>query len=686
MRKRLTIGLEKRPLEPVEYSSMLNMPSPEKWGDSPPPAKGKNCFRLEKGEIRFEKLHMRIFPDRPILQKEVEDKVIGKLSDDIRRPILPTEIQPPAQRSRRSGISEEIEEYSHPGDSDAIRDDFFEQMRSLLYRIVAHSIIFLFLGSVELLPMLGVNLPDMFLPEKAPSVYLTLNLLLVGFSVFLCRHVYMSGFVSLLRLKLDGEAMLTISSTAVILHTIAELIYFVVARQPVHRVCGAPMVLALLVNDIGLMIMTRRVARNFKFVALRGMSMAAKLMGDDLAFDEVLHADHTRRSCVTYPVRTRFLEKYLKYSYEEDFYEQLCGRFTPYVIFIAAVAGIVGGIVSYKETGVWGGIYCLCATLVAGIPICRLMCLNIPMDMSAKRLLPKGAMLNGWAGADEFGTTDTLAVSSDMLFPHGTVRLLSAKAFGEAPLGRSVLYAASVVMAAGGPLAQIFEEMLDGHTDQLLTVDGIDYENELGVSGFIDSKPVLVGNREMLRMHGCAEPSRDYEHIIKSGQLRNLVYIAISGVPVAVLLVEYDSDYETVTAVQRMVENGVNLVVYTCDANVTKRLISQVYNIPMRFISIMSTHAGSHYDQLTHTILDKAPAVLATNGKLSALAEGITAARRSRPVLVFSAIIQMVCYGLGLSLVALLCCVAGSAAVLPSQIILLQAICVFATIVGIVYR
>ena len=135
-----------------------------------------------------------------------------------------------------------------------------------------------------------------------------------------------------------------------------------------------------------------------------------------------------------------------------------------------------------------------------------------------------------------------------------------------------------------------------------------------------------------------------------------------------------------------MVENGVNLVVYTCDANVTRQLISDTYNIPRRFISIMSTHSGSRYDRLTHTILDSAPAVLATNGRLSALADGITAAKRLRPLLVFSAIVQLVCYGLGLSLVVLLCCIAGSAAVMPAQIMLLQAICLAATLAGVFYR
>ncbi len=668
---------------------MYAMPTPTAWGELLMPAKTDNGFRLEKGNIAFVVLPLRIFPNRPILPPDREDNVIGKLDEDTRRPILPVVEQPPQsapRRHRRTPVKEEIVDYKNPGDSDVIRDELFDQLHTLTFRVFAEGFAVIFLGLIELLPMFGVRLPDMFLPDKAPALYLMFNLLLGGFCIVLCRRVYAGGFESIIKLKPDGEGMLTIACTAVMVDILAELVSFFVTRAPVHRVCAAPMAMALLVNDIGLLIMTRRVARNFRFVALRKMSMAANIIENDIEFDEIIHADHQSRYNVAYSVRTKFLENYLRYSYEEDFCEQLCSRITPYVIFVALAAGLFGGFASFEASGVWGGLYCLCAVLVAGVPICRILCLNIPMSLTCRRLLQRGAMLNGWVGADKFGSTDTLAVSSDMLFPRGTVKLLSAKAFGEAPLGRSMLYAASVILAAGGPLAQVFEDMLEGHYDQLLPAEGIDYENEMGVSGFVDSRPVLVGNRKMLELHGCYMPSRDYEHIITGGELRSLVYVAISGVTCAALLVEYSSDPVTVSSVQRMVENGVSLVVYTCDANVTRKLLSQIYNIPARLVTIMSTRSGSKYDRLTHVIMDKAPAILATNGTLSALANGITAAKRMRPLLVFSAIIQMVCYGLGLTLVALLCCIAGSSAVEPSQIMLLQTICLLATGVGIVYR
>lgn len=669
---------------------MLAMPTPVAWGGKTKPASQKGHLRLEKGEIRFEILHARIFPERPIYQKPVEDKVIGRLDKKIRRPILPPEEESPGLeprlRPQPCDDPRHIEDYSHPGDSDVIYSQLLEHIRSLSFRVLAGIIIAVFLGLIELLPMLGVPLPDMFLPDKAPAMYLAMNLGLCGFCAALCYRVIFGGFAALFR-RPDGDSAVAVATVAALVHMAAELIYYLTARQPVCRVFGAPVTLALLLNDIGLLLMARRVARNFRFVAVRGVKSAARMLGSDIKkFDELRHADRQQRSNIAYCVRAKFLSGYLRHAYEEDFCEQMFRRLTPFVIVPAALAAVIGGIVGAKDAGIWSAVYCFVAVLVVGIPASRMFCLNLPLGRVTELLLRRGAMLNGWACVDEFGRTDTLAVSSDVLFPEGSVRLLSLKAFGEEPLARSVQYAASVVMAAGGPLAQVFYQLIEGKRERLLPAEGIDYENEMGVSGFVESLPVLVGNRMMLKTHGCAMPSKDYEHLLTGGDNRNLVYIAISGVPCAVMLVKYSADGDTIHSVQRMIESGVSLVVYTCDANVTAKMLARIYNVPQRYITMLSTRTGSEYDRLTHVIRDSSPAVLASDGTMRALADAVTASRRLHLQLHFATVIQLVAYGLMLLLTTLLCCLSGSTGISPAQIMLLQLVCLAAAAISTAKR
>lgn len=668
---------------------MLAMPTPVAWGDKAKPATGRGRFRLEKGEIFFEVLHARIFPERPIYRRPVEDKVIGSLSEDIRRPILPAQEESPGLDTAAPDAEptgREIADYSRPGDADAIFSELLDQIRTLNFRLIAGGMITLFLGLIELLPMFGLTMPDMLTPERAPIVYLSINLALGGFCAFLCRRVMIGGFSAMIRRRPDGDSVTAAACTAVLLHTAVELIVYIITREPVGRVCCAPMTLALLLNDAGLLAMARRVARSFRFVTVRGVKSAARLVGDDMSFDEIMHADRQHRTRVAYCVRAKFLSHYLGFAYEEDFCEQMFRRLTPYVLLPVAIAAVVGGIVGAPKHGVWSAIYCLCAALCVSIPSCRLLCLNLPLGRVSKRLLRHGAMLNGWAAVDEFGRTDTLAVASETLFPRGSVRLLSIKPLGEEPVTRTVRYAASVVLAAGGPLAQVFEELLEGRRDRVLPAEGIDYENEMGVSGFVESLPVLVGNRRMLKAHGCELPSKDYESLLTGGDNRSLVYIAISGVPCAVLLVKYSADAETIHAVQQMAEAGVSLVVYTCDANVTARMLSRIYCIPPRCITMLSTRTGSEYDRLTHVIRDSSPAVLATDGSMRALAESMTAARRLHVQLTLATILQTVTYGLMLTLTTLLCCLSGSGGISPAQLMLLELLCLIPALVPTLRR
>ncbi len=688
----LTIGKNKKRKPAVNVRSMLAMPTPTGWGDKAQPARQRGNMRLEKGEIAFERINVRLFVDRPVLPEPLEDRVIEQMGADTRRPVLPVVEQSPYpeppdfRASPYRHVDEEISDYTRPGDSDAICSELREQIRTISFRMLVCTISVLFLGSIELLPEFGVTLPDMFMPDKAPLIYLGFNLFFLIFCGALCCNIIFGGIKNLAAKRIDGEALLSLGYCAVVLQTAAQTVACLIERQPVCGVCGAPAIAALLLNDLGLLMMVRRVARNFRFVALKGVRRAARIVGDGMEFDEILHADRNTHSRVTYTVRAKFLAGYLRFAYEEDYCEQQLARIAPYVLPAALASGIIGGIAGFGEWGVWGGISCFCTAITAGIPVCRLFCLNLPLERASKQLTRRGVMLNGWAAVDEFGGTDTLAVNSDALFPEGTVRLLSVKAFGEAPIDRSILYAASVVMASGGPLAQVFYSLLEERAQKLLPADGIGYENEMGVSGWVESLPVLVGNRSMLERHNVELPSRDYEQIIKNGKNRHLVYIAISGRPCAVMLVQYRADPDTADAVREMVSNGVNLVVYTTDANVTGELVSEIYGIPSRHVTMLSVRAGSEYDRLTHTILDRAPAVLCTVGRLSALADGISAAKRLRSMLRFNTLLQLVCFGLCVLLTVGLSFFSGCEAVSPGQVMLMQLMCLAVSLVSMLRR
>ena len=53
--------------------------------------------------------------------------------------------------------------------------------------------------------------------------------------------------------------------------------------------------------------------------------------------------------------------------------------------------------------------------------------------------------------------------------------------------------------------------VIENRTDILPAVDSLVYEQEMGLSGWVSGRRVLVGNRRLLENHGVDVPSRDYE-------------------------------------------------------------------------------------------------------------------------------------------------------------------------------
>ena len=679
--KRSFIGKRKTdrvPRYPVSVMSV--MPVPEAWGDRPKPSSAHGMLRLTRGEIAFERLPVQLVPTQPPPPPpDRKDTVIGRLNSDNQRDILPAEIENGPEPSWDGSYADE-DVLRDRIMTDRIRLGYIEQSKRITFRIVIEGMVGLFLTVIEMLPLFTKKLPVMFDPKQDPITYLVLSLVLSGFCAVLNRELIVSGFKKLFSGKPDSDTVMAGVCSLSLLHMISMLIWCIFVRLPVVRVCAAPMTLALLGNDIGLLYFTLRSARNFHFCALRSVRHSAMLVGRESHFDEIAAAGGSKRSNMVYTVRANHLSGYLDFASEEDFCEHMFSKISPYACFAAAASAVIGGLVSHSF---WGGFYCLCAVMTIGAPICRLICINAPISRASSYLVRKGAMLNGWAAIDEFGTAEVLTVNSEDLFPRGSVRLYSVKAYGSIPVDDAMIYAASVVTQAGGPLSQVFEDLIEQRSDILPEAFDIRYENEMGVSGWVNDRPVLVGNRKMLELHGCEIPSKDYERLISKDGTRSPVYIAVSGNLAAVMLVDYHPTESTIEPVRKLVEGGVTLVIYTCDPNVTTEQISSIYGIPRRYISVLSTKAGSVYDELTHTVRDSAPAVLATDGRLSALAIGIGACRKLKGLLTMSTFLQLACYILGLMLVVFLCLFTGAEGSEPSKLIIMQLVYIIAALVPV---
>ena len=312
-----------------------------------------------------------------------------------------------------------------------------------------------------------------------------------------------------------------------------------------------------------------------------------------------------------------------------------------------AVAAFIG------QGGMGKAVTALAATVCLACPAGALIAVNAPLLRAAKRSLRRGAMLTGWRAVKDFGHVHALAVDALELFPSESVLLHGIKTFSGTRIDEAIMDAAAVSISAGGPLSSVFRRVIEDKVDILQEVDTLVYEQDMGLSGWVGGRRVLVGNRRLLENHGVDVPSRDYESRYAKEE-RKLVYLSIAGELSAMFVISYLGDESIGKAVRMLGKEGITLLVRTCDPNITEELICDAFGLDSYYLEVMGAAAGRAYDRLIKEETGEEEAVLASNGRLEGMAAALAYCRRLRTGTYLAVATQLIGGVLGLALNAFL--------------------------------
>ena len=131
-----------------------------------------------------------------------------------------------------------------------------------------------------------------------------------------------------------------------------------------------------------------------------------------------------------------------------------------------------------------------------------------PMLRAAKRALRHGAMIVGWRGQSRSLERCTPSLWTRLRCSQAeSVLLHGIKTFSAPALTEAILDAAAVSIATGDPLSSVFRRVIQNRTDILKEVDTPSYEQDMGVSGWVGGRRVLIGNRRLLKTTELTFPS-----------------------------------------------------------------------------------------------------------------------------------------------------------------------------------
>lgn len=563
------------------------------------------------------------------------------------------ENSPNNQVPKSLDAEEELEDYNSPGDAAAIFHQLGGDMRELILRLTVTGICVIlelligFLGEYGIFGIRPFNI----------TAYLICNLVFLAFSVGFCGVTIANGLKALFKLHANADSGIAVASLVGLVQGVASLFsQSSFAHGELHLysavVCGA-----LFFNTLGKWILVRRVNRNFHYVTSPGKKYAAEKFDDHNTALQMAEGVTLDSPEIAYQHETGFLKNFLRLSYSDDPSDRSSQFLSP-VLFCASLVLFIVMLLFIQPHNVSRAWTAFAAATCISVPIMNMLSVNLPLSRISRVAAQCGGMVIGFPAVQYFADTNAVLVDAQDLFPKGSIILNGIKTFGSMQMDDAIVDSAALMHAAGGPLSSLFGQIIRSRQEAMPKVENIQYEDGMGISGWVGGRRVFIGNRRLMVHHNVTLPDESIETRYVQGG-KQIAYLAVSGELVAMFIVTYRADRHRTVELQRMEDNGISLIVRSNDANVTAPFIAALFGLDAHTVRVLPERLGQVYESIEKQPEKATNALIGTNGRPSTMMRLITACVRQRANISIAVVLQNVGAILGFVLVAFLCCQQG---------------------------
>jgi Cu+-exporting ATPase len=276
--------------------------------------------------------------------------------------------------------------------------------------------------------------------------------------------------------------------------------------------------------------------------------------------------------------------------------DQVSGWFAPLVIAVAVAA--------FVAWTIWGPEPRYAYALVAAVSVLIIACpcaLGLATPMSTMVGVGRGAragvLIKNAEALERFEKVDTLVVDKTGTLTEGKPRVVAVRAIG-AGEDELLRLAASLERASEHPLAAAVVRAAADRNLVLGKVEDFDSPAGKGVTGTVDGRKVVLGNRSMMQagridvaaLEGAAD------------ELRNdgatAVFVAIDGKASGVIAVADPIKPTTADAIRALTEAGVRVVMLTGDNRTTAEAVARRLGIAEIEAEVLPQDKGKVVERL----------------------------------------------------------------------------------------
>lgn len=399
--------------------------------------------------------------------------------------------------------------------------------------------------------------------------------------------ILVKGVLGMVRLKLNASSAVTI---VVLANILADLIYLLAARSTGVSVAlfTAAACFTVLLANISRHLSYRRVLDNLRLLTSGIQMYSTEVIDSEKDSAEVTRGMQLENPVVAYNAKILDQANLIEDSYADDPADKNAHLPTLAVLVLALVAALIFGLVRHSATL---GVSVFAAIITIAIPAFALLASNISLYIDDKRFSRKGSAIVGHRAVEQSAYVNTFAIDSNDLFTKDSAHIIGIKTFHNMRIDDAILYAASLVIGSGGPLADEFQNVILGKFDLLPDVDGLAYEERLGLSAWIGERRVLFGNRNLMINHNVDLPDEDFEKQYTING-RKVNYLAISGKVAAMFVVKYRPVKQYRRYLQNIDRAGITVLVRNTDCNITEEMICKYYRLPSTAVKVLGPVQG----------------------------------------------------------------------------------------------
>lgn len=540
-------------------------------------------------------------------------------------------------------------------------EEMSKSISGLKQSLVARLCILLVTGIVSAYITIVTDRNPEYIPivsQATTRLFVTVMLGLVA--CFVSYTVIAAGLKKLFTLKADSDSLAAITAIFSLIPATAMLANSELIESKTAHAYVSAAILGLIVNTVGKLLIITRTERNFKYISGGYSKYAAMHIDDEDVAGRFTKGALTDFPSLTTARKTEFVRDFINNSYSADLTDAFSKFYVPIAMGIAILVGVLGmfvhpeGITELEQRAFYA-LSCAAGTMTAMSAMGMMLVTNIPLAKASKKYLQSSAVMLGYSAVDKFADTNSVLIDAIDLFPDGMVEIVNLKPAKKSSLEEGILYAASLCCQTESILRPAFYKMIRGKTEMLHPVESYIYEDGLGLTGWIENKRVLFGNRTLMESHsvqGLPTPEKEKEY--SKGD--SITYLSIGGNISMIFVVKLCASVPVSKALAELEKQKITVILRSVDSLLSITRLSELFGVSPNIFKLLPFRYHNDYDAQTSYVAQMSSPMI-YSGRFASLAMLLTGTKRLQRSATVGIVIQVLS-----ALIGLISCIIFAAA------------------------